>query len=150
MDFWTLWERERVGWFGRMALKHVYYQVRYESPVYVQYRIQDAWGWCTGMIQRDDTRCEVGGGSGLGTHVHPWMIHVNVWQNEYSIVKQNKVKINIKKILPSWLSLFVSIILYSFHCYCKWDYFVDFLFAWLMCRNTSDHSMWIFVSCNFS
>ena len=25
-----------------------------ESPVYVRYRIQDAWGWCTGMIQRDD------------------------------------------------------------------------------------------------
>ena len=22
-EFWTLWERERVGWFGRMALKHV-------------------------------------------------------------------------------------------------------------------------------
>ena len=21
--FWTLWERERVGWFGRMALNHV-------------------------------------------------------------------------------------------------------------------------------
>ena len=21
--FWTLWERERVGQFGRMALKHV-------------------------------------------------------------------------------------------------------------------------------
>ena len=31
-------------------------------------------------------------GSGLGTHVHPWWIHVNVWQNQYSIVKQNKVK----------------------------------------------------------
>ena len=28
--------------------------VRNESPVYVQYRIQDAWGWCTGTIQRDD------------------------------------------------------------------------------------------------
>ena len=26
-------------------------------------------------------------GSGLGTHVHPWQIHVNVWQNQYSIVK---------------------------------------------------------------
>ena len=39
-------------------------------------------------------------GSGLGTHVHPWKIHVNVWQNQYSIVKQNKVKIkiNAKKI----------------------------------------------------
>ena len=37
------------------------------------------------------------GGSGLGTHVHPWQIHVNVWQNQYSIVKQNQVKKKIKK-----------------------------------------------------
>ena len=36
-------------------------------------------------------------GSGMGTHVHPWRIHVNVWQSQYSIVKQNKVKIKIKK-----------------------------------------------------
>ena len=27
------------------------------------------------------------GGSCLGTHVHPWWIHVNVWQNQYSTVK---------------------------------------------------------------
>ena len=33
--FWTLWERARVGWFGRMALKHVYYHMRNESPVQV-------------------------------------------------------------------------------------------------------------------
>ena len=33
----------------------------------------------------------------MGTHVHPWLIHVNVWQNQYSIVNQNKVKIKIKK-----------------------------------------------------
>ena len=32
------------------------------------------------------------GGSGLATLVHRWLIHVNVWQNQYSIVKQNKVK----------------------------------------------------------
>ena len=25
-----------------------------------------------------------------GTQVHPWLIHVNVWQNRYSIVKQKK------------------------------------------------------------
>ena len=25
--FWTLWEKERVGLFGRMALKHVKYHV---------------------------------------------------------------------------------------------------------------------------
>ena len=34
----------------------------------------------------------------MGTHVHPWQIHVNVWQNQYSIVKQNKVNRKIKKI----------------------------------------------------
>ena len=54
-----------------------------------------AWGWSREMIWGG--RWE-GGGSGLGTHVHLWLIHVNVWQNQYSIVKQNKVKINIKKI----------------------------------------------------
>ena len=27
------------------------------------------------------------GGSGWGTRVHPWRIHVDVWQNQYNIVK---------------------------------------------------------------
>ena len=26
-------------------------------------------------------------GSGWGTRVHPWWIHVDVWQNQYNIVK---------------------------------------------------------------
>ena len=43
-----------------------------------------------GMIQRDDMGWE--GDSGLGAGIHLWWIHVNVWQNQYSIVKQNKVK----------------------------------------------------------
>ena len=43
-------------------LKYVYYHVRNEVPVYVQYRIQDAWSWCTMMIQRDDMGWKVGGG----------------------------------------------------------------------------------------
>ena len=33
------------------------------------------------------------GGSCLGTHVHPWWIHVNVWQNQY---KNKKIKIKSK------------------------------------------------------
>ena len=53
----------------------------------------DPEGWSREMIW--GRRWE--GGSGLGTHVHPWLIHVNVWQNQYSIVKQNKVKIKLKK-----------------------------------------------------
>ena len=49
------------------------------------------------------------GGSGLGTHVYPWLIHVNVWQNQYSIVKQNKVKIKIKNKIKLDLWSFVSV-----------------------------------------
>ena len=41
---WTLWERERVGRFGRMALKHVKYHVWNELPVQVPCTILDAWG----------------------------------------------------------------------------------------------------------
>ena len=41
---------------------------------------QRARGWRTGMTQRDEMGREMGGGSGRGTHVHPGLIHVNVWQ----------------------------------------------------------------------
>ena len=27
------------------------------------------------------------GGSRVGTYIYPWQIHVDVWQNQYSIVK---------------------------------------------------------------
>ena len=82
-----LWERPRAGWYGRMALKHVYYHMWNELPVQVQCMIQGAQGWCTGMTQRDGRRREVEVGSGWGTHVHPWWIHLNVWQNQYNIIK---------------------------------------------------------------
>ena len=53
--FWTLWERERVGWFGRMGLKHVYYQMWNKLPVQVRawYRMlgAGALGWPRGMVQ---------------------------------------------------------------------------------------------------
>ena len=67
---WTLWERERVGRFRRMALKHVEHHVRNELPVQVQCAILDAWGWCTGMTQRDGVGREVGGGVQDGEHVY--------------------------------------------------------------------------------
>ena len=32
-------------------------------------------------------------GSGWGTHVYLWCIHVDIWQNQYNIVKlKNKIK----------------------------------------------------------
>ena len=37
-------------------------------------------------------------GSGWGTHVYLWWIHLDIWQNQYSIVKfKNKIKF--KKII---------------------------------------------------
>ena len=49
------------------------------------------------------------GGSGLGTHVYLWQIHVNIWQNQYSIVKQNKVKIKmLKKKKKDILLIFIA------------------------------------------
>ena len=39
-----------------------------------------ARGWCTEKTQSDQVEREVGGGSGWGIHVNPWLIHVNVWQ----------------------------------------------------------------------
>ena len=37
-----------------------------------------AQGWCTGKTQRDGMGRELGEGIGTGTHVNPWLIHVNV------------------------------------------------------------------------
>ena len=42
------------------------------------------------MTQRDGVGREVRGDSGLETCVHPWWIHVDVWQNQYNIVKLKK------------------------------------------------------------
>ena len=47
---------------------------------------------CSGLVHWDDPEGWDGegggsGGLGWGTHVHPWLIHVNVWQNQYNIVK---------------------------------------------------------------
>ena len=90
--FWTLWERERVGGFGRMALKHVKYHVRNEMPVQVRCTILDAWGWCPGTTQRDGMGRRWEEGSGWGTHVYLWWIHFDIWQNQYNIVKlKNKI-----------------------------------------------------------
>ena len=47
---------------------------------------------CLGLVHWDDPEGWYGeggerGDSGLGTRVHPWQIHVDVWQNQYNIVK---------------------------------------------------------------
>ena len=82
-----LWEKARVGSSERIALKHVYYHMWNRSAVQVWCMRQGAQGRCTGMTLRDGIGREVGGGFRMGTRVHPLWIHVDVWQNQYNIVK---------------------------------------------------------------
>ena len=43
---------------------------------------------CSGLVHWDDPEGWDGeGGSAWGTHVHSWWIQVNVWQNQYNMVK---------------------------------------------------------------
>ena len=47
---------------------------------------------CSGPVYQDDPEGWDGegdgrGGSGWGTHVHPWLIHVNVWQKPLQYCK---------------------------------------------------------------
>ena len=46
---------------------------------------------CSGLVHWDDPDGWDGeaGGRGVqdGEHVHPWWIQVNVWQNQYNIIK---------------------------------------------------------------
>ena len=67
--FWTPWERVRVGWFGRMASKHVSYHVkRITSPG----SMHDTG--CSGLVHWDDPEgwYREGGGRGVqdGEHVY--------------------------------------------------------------------------------
>ena len=49
-------------------------------------------------------------GSGWGTHVYLWWIHVDIWQNQYNIVKlKNKIKFKkIKKYMVILISFMLT------------------------------------------
>ena len=65
-------------------------------------------GWPRGMVRGG--RWE--GGFRMGTHVHPWRIHVDMWQNQHNIVKlKNKIKIN------KFIFWSLHVQLWSFHVY---------------------------------
>ena len=88
--FWTLWERERVGRFGRMTLKHD--NIIYESSRLSRF---DAQYWMLGAGALGRPRGMVWGGrkeegSGWGTQICLWQICFDIWQNQYNIVKLKK------------------------------------------------------------
>ena len=58
---------------------------------------QGAQGQCTGMALKDGMGRDVGGGSGWGTHVHPWLVHVNVLQKPLQYCKVISLQLKKKK-----------------------------------------------------
>ena len=54
---------------------------------------------CLGLVHWDDPEGWDGegggrGGLGWGTHVHPWLIHVNVWQKPLQYYKVISLQLN--------------------------------------------------------
>ena len=100
-DFWTLWEKARVGCFERTASKHVYYLGWNRSPAQVGCLRQVLRPGALGKPRGTGWRGRWEGGSGWGIHVTPWLIHVNVRQNPLQYCKViclQLIKINEKKI----------------------------------------------------
>ena len=99
-DFWTLWEKTRVGCFERTALKHVYYLGWNRSPAQAECMIQVLRSGVLGRPRGIGWRGRGEGGSGGGIHVTPWLIHVNVWQKplqyckvfSLQLIKEGKMK----------------------------------------------------------
>ena len=58
--------------------------------------ILDAWGWCTGMTQRDGMGREERGGSGWGTRVRPFML---MYGKTNTILLSNELPIKINKFI---------------------------------------------------
>ena len=86
-----LWGRRR-GWDDlREQHRNVYYQVWNRSPVQVGCMRQvlgaGALGWPRGMGWGMGWGGKWEGGSGWGTHVNPWLIHVNIWQKRLQYCK---------------------------------------------------------------
>ena len=105
-DFWTLWEKVRVGCFERTASKHVYYLGWNRSPAQVGCMRQVLGPGTLGRPRRIGWRGRWEGGSGWGIHVNPWLIHVNVWQKPLQyckVISLQLIKINGKKILKNTL-----------------------------------------------
>ena len=77
-DFWTLWEKARVGCFKRAASKHVYCLGWGRSPAQVGCMRQAIRPGALGRPRGIGWRGRWEGGSGWGTHVNPWLIHFDV------------------------------------------------------------------------
>ena len=96
-DFWTLWEKARVGCFERTASKHIYYLGWNRSPAQAGCMRQVLGPGALGRPRGIEWRGRWEGGSGWQTHVNPWLIHVNVWQKPVQYCKVISLQLIKKK-----------------------------------------------------
>ena len=90
----------RVGCSERIALKQVYYQGLNRSQAQVGCMRQVLRAGALGRPRGMGWGRRREGGSGWGTHVNPWLIHVNVWQKPLQyckVISFQLIKINEKK-----------------------------------------------------
>ena len=100
IDFWTLWEKVRVGCFERTASKHVYYQGWNWSPAQAGCMRQVLGPGALGRPRGIGWRGRWKRGLGRGIHVNPWLINVNVWQKPLQyckVISLQLIKINGEK-----------------------------------------------------
>ena len=90
-DFWTLWEKART------ASKHVDYLWRNRPSAQVGCMRQVLGPGALGRPRGIGWRGRREGGSGWGTDVNPWLIHVNVWQNPLQYCKVISLQLVKKK-----------------------------------------------------
>ena len=102
-DFWTLWEKARVGCFKRTASKLVYYLGWNRSPAQVGCMRQVLGPGALGRPRGIGWRGRWDGGSGWRIHVYPWLIHVNVWQKPLQYCKVISLQLIKKKKRNRWL-----------------------------------------------
>ena len=124
-----LWDSVGEGKGGMIWEEHwnmyiIIYEIDHQSRFDAWDRVLRAgalgWPWGMGWGGRWE------GGSGWGTHVYPWLIHVNVWQKPPEYCKvislqlklKNKNKKNIKNkkpcqylVLPIFLILGVLVVI---------------------------------------
>ena len=105
-DFWTLWEKVRVGCFDRTASKHVYYLGWNRSPAQVGCMRQVLRPGALGRPRGSGWRGRWEGGSGWGIHVYPRLIHFNVWQKPLQYCKVISLQLIKKK--QTWNNELVS------------------------------------------
>ena len=86
-DFWTLWEKARVGCFERTASEHVYYQGWNRSPAQVGCMRHVLGAGALGRPRGIRRRGRWEGGSGWWIHINPWLSHVSVLQKALQYCK---------------------------------------------------------------